>query len=52
MAWLTEHASLILSVALGLSEVLALVFPADSGFGGILAGLIKLLKKVKQDPAA
>ena len=46
LQWIIEHYGLMLSVMLGLSEALALIFPASTGFGGILAGLIKLLKSV------
>jgi hypothetical protein len=48
--WLRENEALILSSLLGLSEVLALFFPSESGFGGILAGAIKVLKKLKDKP--
>ena len=44
LAYLMDHATLILSCLLGFSEALALLFPSSSGFGGILAGLIKILK--------
>lgn len=47
--WLRENESVVLTSLLGLSEVLALFFPSEAGFGGILAGFIKILKKLKED---
>lgn len=44
IGWLSSHLVVILGVLLAISEALAVLFPADSGFGGILAGLIKFLK--------
>lgn len=44
MAWLTEHLPIVLSILLGLSEGLALAFPSTTGFGGVLAGVVKALK--------
>lgn len=46
LAFLIAHESLILMILLAVSEVLAVIFPADSGFGGIVAGAVKLLKSV------
>jgi hypothetical protein len=46
IAWMMAHAELILAVLLGLSETLALIFPASSGVGGILAAVISVLKKL------
>lgn len=46
LQWLIAHEEIVLSVLLGLSEILALIFPASTGFGGIVAGLVKMLKKV------
>jgi len=54
IAWIMAHMDLIVAVLLGLSETLALVFPSETGFGGILAGAVKFLKGIaaKQAPPA
>lgn len=59
MAWLILHYPDVLSVALFVvSDVLALIqylrYPTNSGVGGVLVGLIKVLKQVgaKQIPPA
>lgn len=44
IAWIVANWATIATVLLGVSEALALVFPPTSGFGGILAGLIKWIK--------
>ena len=44
MQWLIDHAPIVLSICLGVSESLALAFPPATGFGGILAGIIKFVK--------
>jgi hypothetical protein len=44
ISWMMGHSAIEMAVLLGISEALALVFPSDSGFGGMLAGLIKALK--------
>lgn len=46
LSWLIAHEELVLAVLLGVSELLALLFPASSGFGGIVAGMVKVLKKL------
>lgn len=46
MAWLIDHLMPIVGVLLGISEALAVAFPSESGFGGILAGFIKFLKAI------
>lgn len=52
MSWLMANWGMIATVLLGLSEALALMFPASTGFGGILAGVIKFLKGLgAKDPA-
>lgn len=53
MQWLVAHAALVLSILLGLSETLALVFPSSTGFGGVLAAIVKGLKALgAKDPQA
>ena len=44
MTWLTQNYGPFLVVLLTLSEGLAVVFPSKTGFGGFLAGAIKLFK--------
>lgn len=44
IAWMTANWGMLAAVALGISESLALLFPSQSGFGGLLAGMIKFLK--------
>lgn len=44
MNWLMNNYGLVASMLLIISEGLALAFPSGSGFGGILAGVIKTLK--------
>lgn len=44
MQWLSANYGLVASALLIVSEGLALVFPATSGFGGVIAGVIKGLK--------
>lgn len=51
--WIVSNFPVILGVLLGISEALGLLFPSESGFGGILAGIIKFLKSVgAKDPGA
>lgn len=53
IAWLEANWGLIASVLLGISESLALIFPASSGFGGIIASAIGFLKKIgAQQPSS
>lgn len=54
IAWLSLHWAVIASVLLGVSEALAVVFPSSTGFGGMIAGLIKILKSfgAQAPPAA
>lgn len=53
MQFISEHLVLILSILLGVSEGLALLFPSA---GGVLAVIIKLLKalgaKSSEEPKA
>ena len=49
-SWFAANWSIIASVLLGISEALGLVFPSSSGFGGILAGIIKFLSGVGIKP--
>lgn len=52
IAWLMANWGMIAAILLGVSEALALAFPATTGFGGILAGIIKFLKGLgAKDPA-
>lgn len=44
MQWLMQNWAMVATVLLGISEALAVVFPASTGVGGILAGVIKVLK--------
>lgn len=44
VSWLMSHWDVISTVLLSLSEALALLFPSENGFGGILAGIIKSLR--------
>jgi hypothetical protein len=44
IAWLMANWGMIATILLGVSEALALAFPASSGFGGIVAGIVKFLK--------
>lgn len=50
ISWLSANYGVIASVLLGVSECLALLFPSSSGFGGILAGVIKFLKGLNVQP--
>ena len=55
MAWLVDHWPAIVAALLAVSEGLAVLFPSQSGFGGILAGIVKVLKALgaaKDKPAA
>lgn len=45
MQWMIDHYSLLATILLGISEVLSLIFPPQSGVGGILAAIIKVLKQ-------
>lgn len=45
MQWIIDHYSILTTILLGVSEILSLIFPPESGVGGILAGIIKALKK-------
>jgi hypothetical protein len=51
-AWFLAHYGMIASVLLGVSESLAVAFPSSTGFGGIIAGLIKFLQSLGAKPAA
>lgn len=44
IGWLAKNWGSIASALLLVSEGLAMMFPASTGFGGILAGLIKFIK--------
>lgn len=46
ISWLVSHAVVILSVLLGISEALALIFPPQSGVAGFLQAAIKFLKSL------
>lgn len=53
MQWLTTNLPLILGVLLAISEGLSLLFPASTGAGGILAGIVKVLKALgAKEPGA
>jgi len=42
MAWFNAHSAAILGSLLAVSEGLSLIFPSSSGFGGILAAIVKV----------
>lgn len=48
--FLIDHKDIIGGAVLAISELLALIFPSDKGFGGIVAGLIKFLKQAMKKP--
>jgi hypothetical protein len=48
--WISTNWALIATVLLGVSESLSIVFPSTTGFGGILAGLIKFLQGLGTKP--
>jgi len=50
ISWLVANWGMIASVLLGVSESLALAFPSSTGFGGILAGVIKFVKGLGVKP--
>lgn len=50
IGWLAQNWGTIASALLLVSEGLAMVFPATTGFGGILAGIIKFTKGLKVQP--
>jgi hypothetical protein len=52
IAWLMANWGMIATVLLGISEALAVVFPSSTGFGGILAGIIKFLQGLGAQPPA
>ncbi len=47
-AWIAVNWGVVPSILLGISELLALVFPSKTGFGGILAGFITFLSGLKE----
>lgn len=52
IAWFEANWGVIATILLGVSESLALIFPASSGFGGILASIIGFLKNIGTKPPA
>ncbi len=52
IAWFEANWGVIATILLGVSESLALIFPATSGFGGILASVIGFLKNIGTKPPA
>lgn len=50
LTWFGANWGLVASVLLGVSESLSLAFPSESGFGGILSGVIKGLKSIGTKP--
>ena len=52
VAWFEANWGVIATILLGISESLALIFPATSGFGGILASIIGFLKNIGTKPPA
>ena len=50
IAWLMSNWGMVASILLVISEALAFVFPASTGFGGILAGIVKFLQSIGTKP--
>lgn len=48
--FLVANKDLIGAALLAISELLAVLFPSSTGFGGIIAGVVKLLKKALNKP--
>lgn len=50
MQFISEHLVLILSVLLGLSEVLGLLFPSAGGVLAVVVSVLKALGAKKEEP--
>lgn len=50
ISWISANWAMIASILLGISECLSLAFPSTTGFGGILAGIVKFIKGLNVKP--